>query len=141
MNSPVQDAVRLRQSLSVAVPSAREARRARLRAIHVAMGVDDRYLVMPASQRLWFVDVTLDREVHAQALGFTRSLHHYALGIDEAQAIAAVHRYLAAVAPEVAVIKARAKPSVIEHPQELTFPEQVCRDDMPARPLRPREPA
>ena len=47
----------------------------------------------------------------------------------------AVRSYFVAVAPDVHVIQAHAKPSSAEHPEELTFPEQVRRLDMPPRPL------
>lgn len=119
----------------------RAARRARLRKVHLETGVDPRYLELPAGQVMWAVDTTLDRQVHAVALGFTRYLMHYAIGVDQAAAIGAVRRYLAEVAPDVTILKTRAHRPGIEHPEELTFPEQVCRMDMPARPIRAELPA
>jgi hypothetical protein len=117
----------------------RARRRARLRLVHLEAGVDPRYLSMPCGASLWFVSVSLDLAIHATALGFTRLLHEYALGLDEAQGIEAVRAWLKAIAPEVSVVSARAIPAGPSHPEELCFPEQVRRLDMPARPRVPAE--
>lgn len=117
----------------------RAAKRAGLRELHLQCGVDPRYLEVPHGQSLWFVHTTIDRQVHAGCLGFTRHLMDYALGADAAQANSAVARYLAAVAPEVSVMRAEARRAAVDHPEELTFPEQVRRVDMPARMVRTRE--
>lgn len=116
-------------------PQARAQRRADLARAHRAVGVDPKYLSLPQGQRLWFVHVVLDLEVHAGCLGFTRHLHEYAAGATAEDAAHAVHAYFAAVAPDAHLIQAHARPSSAEHPEELTFPEQVRRTDMPPRPL------
>ncbi|WP_374365142.1 hypothetical protein [Piscinibacter sp.] len=116
-------------------PEARALRRAELIRAHRAVGVDPQYLSLPDGQQLWFVHVVLDLEVHAGCLGFTRHLFEYAAGATPDEADQAVRSYFVAVAPDVHVIQAHAKPSSAEHPEELTFPEQVRRLDMPPRPL------
>lgn len=116
-------------------PQARSQRRADLARAHRAVGVDPKYLSLPEGQRLWFVHVVLDLEVHAGCLGFTRHLHEYAAGASADDAAQAVRAYFAAVAPDAHVIQAQARPSSAQHPEELTFPEQVRRADMPPRPL------
>ena len=83
-------------------PQARAQRRADLARAHRAVGVDPKYLSLPQGQRLWFVHVVLDLEVHAGCLGFTRHLHEYAAGATAEDAAHAVHAYFAAVAPEQA---------------------------------------
>jgi uncharacterized protein (UPF0254 family) len=100
--------------------------------------VDPRYLEMQNGQSLWFVHTTIDRQVHAGCLGFTRNLMDYALGADESEASSAVARYLAAVAPEVSVTRFEVLRASVDHPEELTFPEEVRRLDMPARAVRAR---
>lgn len=109
----------------------RSQRRARLRQIHLDCGVDPRFLSKPVGQELWFVSVTLDIEVHAGCLGFTRSLFEFALGATEAEAIDSVAAYFKASLPEANLVNAVAKRSQTLHPEELTFPEQVRRRDIP----------
>lgn len=114
-------------------PAQRAQRRARLRDAHTAAGVDPRYLCLPEGMLLWFVHIVLDLEIHASCQGFTKHLYEYAIGSDEHSAVQAVHRRYAALAPEVNIVSACARRSSSEHPEELTFPELVCRDDVPAR--------
>ncbi len=116
-------------------PLARAQRRADLARAHRAVGLDPKYLNLPDGHRLWFVHVVLDLEVHAGCLGFTRHLHEYAAGASPEEAAHAVRAYFGAVAPDAHVIQAHARPSSAEHPEELTFPEQVRRLDMPPQPL------
>lgn len=112
-------------------PEVRAARRDRLRSVHLATGVDPRCLTMPAGMSLWFVSLVLDLEVHAGCLGFTQHLYEYALGATEADALEAVRRYFAAVAPDAAILSHKASLSRSAHPEELTFPEEVRRLDIP----------
>jgi hypothetical protein len=116
---------------SMLSPEARAARRNHLRSVHLETGVDPRCLTMPDGMSLWFVSLVLDLEVHAGCLGFTRHLYEYALGATEADAIEAVRQYFAAVAPEVAILSHKACLSRTVHPEELTFPEEVRRLDIP----------
>ena len=118
-------------------PSERQERRTTLRNAHLAVGVDPAYLAMPEGVHLWFVSVVLDLEVHAGCQGFTRSLYEYAMAKTPEDAIDTVRRYFAEAIPHSYVISASAKLSSCEHPEELTFPEQVRRADMPVSP-RPR---
>lgn len=110
---------------------ARAARRHHLRSVHLETGVDPRCLTMPEGMSLWFVSLLLDLEVHAGCLGFTRHLHEYALGATEADALEAVRQYFGAVAPQVAILSHKACLSRTVHPEELTFPEEVRRLDIP----------
>ena len=112
-------------------PDARAARRNHLRSVHLETGVDPRCLTMAEGMSLWFVSLLLDLEVHAGCLGVTRHLYEYALGANEADAIEAVRQYFAAVAPEVAILSHKACLSRTVHPEELTFPEEVRRLDIP----------
>ena len=112
-------------------PEARAARRNHLRSVHLETGVDPHCLTMPEGMSLWFVSLLLDLEVHAGCLGFTRHLYEYALGANEADAIEAVRQYFGAVAPEVAILSHKACLSRTVHPEELTFPEEVRRLDIP----------
>lgn len=112
-------------------PEARAARRHHLRSVHLETGVDPRCLTMPDGMSLWFVSLLLDLEVHAGCLGFTRHLYEYALGATEADAIEAVRQYFGAVAPQVAILSHKACLSRTVHPEELTFPEEVRRLDIP----------
>ena len=116
----------------------RARRRARLRNVHLETGVDPRYLTMPEGTILWFVSVSLDVAIHAHAVGFTRLLYEFALGVDEAQAIEAVRAWLRAIAPEVNVVGGQARLSSSCHPEELWCPEEVRRLDLPAVPARRR---
>ena len=116
-------------------PDARAQRRASLGRSHRAVGVDPRYLQLPEGQHLWFVHVVLDLAVHAGCLGFTKHLYEYALGTDARDAERAVREYFAATAPDADVIHAEPRLSTAEHPEELAFPDQVRRLDMPAKPL------
>lgn len=106
-------------------------RLARLRRIHLECGVDPRYLTLPEGSHLWFVSVTLDIEVHAGPLGFTRSLYEFALGSDEPEAMAAVSEYFKRSLPQANILHVQARKSLTTHPEELTFPEQVRRRDIP----------
>lgn len=117
-------------------PEARAARRNRLRSVHLDSGVDPRCLTMPEGMSLWFVSLLLDLEVHAGCHGYTRHLHEYALGATEADALEAVRQYFSAVAPPVAILSHRVCLSRTIHPEELTFPEEVRRLDIP--PLQQR---
>lgn len=110
---------------------ARAARRHHLRSVHLETGVDPRCMTMPEGLLLWFVSLVLDLEVQAGCLGFTRHLHEYALGATEADALEAVRRYFAAVAPDAAILSHKACLSRTAHPEELTFPEEVRRLDIP----------
>lgn len=112
-------------------PEARAARRHRLRSVHLESGVDPRCLTMPEGMSLWFVSLMLDLQVHAGCLGVTRHLYEYALGANEAEAIEAVRQYLGAVAPQAGILSHKACLSRTEHPEELTFPEEVRRLDIP----------
>jgi hypothetical protein len=112
-------------------PDARAARRQHLRSVHLETGVDPRCLTMPEGVSLWFVSLLLDLEVHAGCLGYTRHLHEYALGATEADALEAVRQYFAAVAPQAAILSHKACLSRAAHPEELTFPEEVRRLDIP----------
>lgn len=110
-----------------------EVKAARLREFHLRFGVDPGALVLAHGMRLWFVSVVLDDDVHVTGLGFTRALHEYALGIDEAGAFAAVKQYVADAMPGLEVLKHSVRPASVTHPIELTFPEQVRRLDKPYR--------
>ena len=112
-------------------PKARAARRNHLRSVHLETGVDPRCLTMPEGMSLWFVSLLLDLEVHAGCLGFTRHHYEYALGATEADAIEAIRQYFAAVAPQVAILSHKVCLSRTVHPEELTFPEEVRRLDIP----------
>lgn len=112
-------------------PEARAARRNHLRTVHLESGVDPRCLTMPEGMSLWFVSLMLDLEVHAGCLGFTRHLYEYALGATEADAVEAVRQYFGAVAPQVAILGHKVCLSRTVHPEELTFPEEVRRLDIP----------
>ena len=116
-------------------PDARAQRRASLGRSHRAVGVDPRYLQLPEGKRLWFVHVVLDLAVHAGCLGFTKHVYEYALGADAHEAEQAVRKYFAGIAPDSDVIHAEPRLSSAEHPEELAFPDQVRRLDMPAKPL------
>ena len=112
-------------------PDTRAKRRERLRSIHIQCGVDETYLTLPPGHFLWFVSVGLDIEVHAGCLGFTRNLYEFALGTSVAEAIDAVKQHFAVVLPHANVVRATADLSNCNHPEELTFPEQVRRKDIP----------
>jgi hypothetical protein len=112
-------------------PEARAARRHHLRSVHLETGVDPRCLTVPEGLSLWFVSLVLDLEVHAGCLGFTRHLYEYALGATKADALEAVRQYFAAVAPDAAILSHEACLSRTAHPEELTFPEEVRRLDIP----------
>lgn len=112
-------------------PECRAARRDRLRSVHLETGVDPRCLTIPEGMSLWFVSLVLDLEVHAGCLGFTHHLYEYALGATEADALEAVRWYLAAVVPDAAILSHKASLSRTAHPEELTFPEEVRRLDIP----------
>lgn len=105
-------------------------RLARLRRVHLECGVDPRCLTLPEGNFLWFVSVTLDIEVHAGPLGFTRSLYEFAMGADETEAIAAVTEYFKRRLPEARPLHVHARKSSTTRPEELTFPEQVRRLDI-----------
>lgn len=111
----------------------RARRRARLRLVHLETGIDPRYLSMPEGSTLWFVTVSIDVAIHMPGQGLTNLLHEYALGAHEGEAIEAVCAWLHAAAPETSVLRSRAVRAGPSHPEELCFPEQVRRLDMPAR--------
>jgi hypothetical protein len=113
----------------------RSQRRAKLRLAHTAVGVDARYLTLPHGMVLWFANVVFDLELHIDCQGLTRHVYEYALGSNEAEAIAAVRRYFFEAAPQVHVIDAQARRSSSDHPKKLTFTEQVRRLDMPTAPV------
>lgn len=117
-------------------PDARAERRASLGRAHRAVGVDPKYLHLPEGQRLWFVHVVLDLVVHAGCFGFTKNLYEYALGANTVEAEGAVRAYFATAVPEAVVVHATPRLSSAEHPEELVFPEQVRRLDMPCTPQR-----
>lgn len=112
-------------------PGSRTKRRERLRAIHLECGVDPAFLTLPPEHTLWFVSVHLDVQVHAGCLGFTRSLYEFALGRCQADAIETVTHHFAKILPHATVLGATAGLSNCIHPEELTFPEQVRRKDIP----------
>jgi len=112
-------------------PTTRAKRRERLRGVHIQCGVDAAYLTLPPGHFLWFVSVGLDVEVHAGCLGFTRNLYEFALGTSVADAIDAVRQHFAIALPHAKVVGATASLSNCNHPEELTFPEQIRRKDIP----------
>ena len=126
--------------LSTLDPATRAIRREKLRSIHFQCGVHAAYLILPPGHSLWFVAVGLDIEVHAGCLGFTRNLYEFALGTSMDDAIDAVKRHFAVVLPHANVVRATARLSSCNHPEELTFPEQVRRKDLPNGPQAKQRP-
>lgn len=117
-------------------PAQRAERCKSLRRAHETLGLDPKYLQLPQGQRIWFVHVQLDREVHAGCLGFTRDLYEFASGATPEEACQAVRAYVTAAAPGTTVIRTHPSLSSVEQPVELFYPEQLRRLDIPYLPPR-----
>lgn len=71
-----------------------------------------------------FVTVNLEQEVHAQALGFTKTVYLYGYGSSD-EAVDHVTAYLASQHLRVRKIASASK-AVEQDPRRYTFPEQIC---------------
>lgn len=89
--------------------------------------------------RLWLVTLVLADTICEIGTGFTRLLHEYALGADEAEAVEAVRRWWQALETGITIVRTTASLACADHPEALWSPQQVRRADMPALP--PRKPA
>ncbi|WOB11238.1 hypothetical protein [Piscinibacter gummiphilus] len=121
--------------LATSSPEERTQRLDALRRAHLAVGVDRRYLDLPPGHRLWALYVQVDTTDTVKLPSSIVHSHEYAAAGDEAGAIAAVRSYYREVAPAAAVLVVSARLASVERPEELAFPENVRRSDMPAIPL------
>lgn len=116
-------------------PEERSQRLDALRRAHVAVGVDRRYLDLLPGQRLWAVYVQVETMATVKQPGSIVHCQEYAAASDEAGAIDAVRSYYKEVAPAADVLLVSTRLASVERPEELAFPENVRRSDMPAIPL------
>ena len=73
--------------------------------------------------KIFYVDVYLNTEIHAQALGFTKNFMAYAYAKTPEEAEAVVTKW--AKHRQMDVKKVRAAPAVNQNPSTYTFPHQI----------------